>query len=174
MATKWYTILEYAGWASAALLTLLAMAAIAVLLIKGRQRTSQARAARALLGGPQTSPHGSCASATDLNPVQIQPALAFSLKVPRAVRVMYPMFTVACFWLYIWADVSVAAEVNAALEVDGAPEGKWQWSGTMASLTLLPAAKDAWDGGAKATAILLGLLNGIWPFCQTLVLLTLG
>lgn len=68
----------------------------------------------------------------------------------------------------------MAAEVNADLEVAGAPQGDWEWSGTMSTLTLIPAAKDAWNSGAEATAILLGLLNGVWPFCQTLVLLTLG
>jgi len=108
---------------------------------------------------------------TSILQIQSEPALAFSPKVPRGIRVMYPVFAVLCFWLYILADLSVAAEVNADLEVAGAPQGQWEWSGTMSTLTLIPAAKDAWNSGAKATAILLGLLNGVWPFCQTLVLL---
>lgn len=179
---NWHSITayaEYAGWAAAGLLTLLALTAILVVIIKGRRRTSQARAARALLGAEQidqTPVHSSCTSmASDHTSIlQSEPALAFSPKVPRGIRVMYPVFAVLCFWLYIWADLSVAAEVNADLEVAGAPQGDWEWSGTMSTLTLIPAAKDAWNSGAKATAILLGLLNGVWPFCQTLVLLTLG
>eukprot|EP00434_Breviolum_minutum_P035498 symbB.v1.2.031424.t1/scaffold3635.1/size52935/2 len=176
---NWHSITayaEYAGWAAAGLLTLLALTAILVVIIKGRRRTSQARAARALLGAEQidqTPVHSSCTSmASDHTSIlQSEPALAFSPKVPRGIRVMYPVFAVLCFWLYIWADLSVAAEVNADLEVAGAPQGDWEWSGTMSTLTLIPAAKDAWNSGAKATAILLGLLNGVWPFCQTLVLL---
>lgn len=49
---NWHSITayaEYAGWAAAGLLTLLALTAILVVIIKGRRRTSQARAARALL-----------------------------------------------------------------------------------------------------------------------------
>ena len=169
---------EYAGWVAAGLLTLLALTAILVVIIKGRQRTSQARAARALLGAEQIdqTPHSSCTSTASDHSIilQSEPALAFSPKVPRGIRIMYPVFAVLCFWLYVWADLSVAAEVNADLEVAGAPQGQWEWSGTMSTLTLIPAAKDAWNSGAKATAILLGLLNGVWPFFQTLVLLTLG
>lgn len=156
------------------MLTVLALVALLVFAVKGRHRSSQARAARALLGARNDqTPVGSCAStASDLSSVtQIQPALAFSPKVPCVIRVIYPIFAVACFWLFVWADLSVAARVNADLEVAGSPPGTWEWSGTMSSLTLLPAAKDAWDSDAKATAILLGLLNGLWPFCQTLVLL---
>lgn len=175
--TSWKSIVEDAGWGAAALLTVLALVALLVFAVKGRYRSSQARAARALLGArTDQTPVGSCAStASDLSSVtQIQPALAFSPKVPCVIRVIYPIFAVACFWLFVWADLSVAARVNADLEVAGSPQGTWKWSGTMSSLTLLPAAKDAWDSDAKATAILLGLLNGLWPFCQTLVLLTLG
>lgn len=170
--TSWKSIVEDAGWGAAALLTVLALVALVVFAVKGRHRNSQARAARALLGARNETPVGSCAStASDLSSVtQIEPALAFSPKVPCVIRVTYPLFAVACFWLFVWADLSVAARVNADLEVAGSPH-TWEWSGTMSSLTLLPAAKDAWDGDAKATAILLGLLNGLWPFCQTLVLL---
>lgn len=172
--TNWKSIVEDAGWGAAALLTVLALVALLVFAVKGRHRSSQARAARALLGARNDqTPVGSCAStASDLSSVtQIQPALAFSPKVPCVIRVIYPIFAVACFWLFVWADLSVAARVNADLEVAGSPPGTWEWSGTMSSLTLLPAAKDAWDSDAKATAILPGLLNGLWPFCQTLVLL---
>lgn len=175
LETDWKSILEYAGWGAAGLLTILALAALLVLAIKSRRRTSQTRAARALLGAPDETCRESASTVSDLSGREPkEPALARSQKIPCVIRVTFPMFAVACFWLYVWADVSVAAEVHADLKVDGAPQGKWEWSGTMASLTLLPAAKDAWDSGAKTTAILLGFLNGVWPFCQTLVLLTLG
>ena len=77
-------------------------------------------------------------------------------------------------WFYIWADLSVAASIHADLLLGGAPSGEWTWSGTMAKLTLLPAANDAWKSGARTTAIVLGFLNGVWPFIQTLVLLCPG
>lgn len=175
-APKW---LAFAGWVAAGLLAALALAAALVLFVRRRHRSSQARAARALLGGgtPEQTPPPSCATSisTDLSgrPVE-QPALVWSPKVPCVVRALYPIFTAICFAFYIWADLSVAAQVNANVRVNGAPSGKWEWSGIMASLTLVPAAKDAWDSGARATAILLGFLNGLWPFLQTLVLLPLG
>ena len=89
--TSWKSIVEDAGWGAAALLTVLALVALLVFAVKGRYRSSQARAARALLGARNDqTPVGSCAStASDLSSVtQIQPALAFSPKVPCVIRVM--------------------------------------------------------------------------------------
>ena len=48
--TSWKSIVEDAGWGAAALLTVLALVALLVFAVKGRYRSSQARAARALLG----------------------------------------------------------------------------------------------------------------------------
>ena len=169
--------LVFAGWGSAGLLAALALSAVLVLLLRRRRRNSQARAARALLGGSREQTPQSCASSsmsTDPSSGQVtHPALVWNTKVPRVVRALYPIFTAICFLFYIAADLSVAAQVNADLRVAGAPSGEWEWSGIMATLTLVPAAKDAWESGAKATAVLLGFLNGLWPFLQTFVLLPL-
>ena len=165
-------ILEYAGWGAACLLILLAVTGLLVLLVRRGRRSSAARAARALLGADEVASASSCSMSTEQS--QVVPALALSPKVPLFAKVLYPLLTVACCFIYIWADVSVAATVNAKVKAAGAPQGQWEWSGRMASLTLLPAAKDAWNSGARATAVLLGVLNGVWPFLQTLVLLPLA
>lgn len=164
-------ILEYAGWGAAALLILLAVTGLLVLLVRRGRRSSAARAARALLGADEVASASSCSMSTEQS--HVVPALALSPKVPVFAKVLYPVLVVVCCLIYIWADVSVAATVNAKVKAAGAPQGQWEWSGRMASLTLLPAAKDAWNSGARATAVLLGILNGVWPFLQTLVLLNL-
>ncbi|OLP88530.1 Replication factor C subunit 1 [Symbiodinium microadriaticum] len=100
------------------------------------------------------------------------PCLGKSPNVPCCIRFLHPVFTLLCCGLYVLADISETASVNVELLVAGAPHhGDWQWSGTMATLTLLRAARDAWQADARATAVVLFLLNGLWPFIQTGVLL---
>ncbi|CAE7323270.1 rfc1 [Symbiodinium pilosum] len=188
---SWWPVIEVAGWASAGLLLLMAVVVVIIFLVRRRQQSYEARTARALLGvssrprgeqTPSTSVPGSCISSMSgsdaLTGFEVShpwnmPSLAKSPSVPCCIRFVYPIFTLLCCGLFILADLSETAHVNVKLLVAGAPHhADWEWSGTMASLTLLRAARDAWQAGAKLTAIVLGLLNGFWPFLQTVVLLT--
>ena len=171
----------------------MAVVVVIIFLVRRRQQSYEARTARALLGvssrprgeqTPSTSVPGSCISSMSgsdaLTGFEVShpwnmPSLAKSPSVPCCIRFVYPIFTLLCCGLFILADLSETAHVNVKLLVAGAPHhADWEWSGTMASLTLLRAARDAWQAGAKLTAIVLGLLNGFWPFLQTVVLLPLG
>lgn len=187
----WWPLVEVAGWVSAGILVLIAVVVALVLVFRRRQQSQETRAARALLGvssrtrgeqTPSTSVPGSCISSmsgsdamisTEVNGPWNMPCLGKSPNVPCCIRFMHPVFTLLCCGLYVLADISETAEVNVELLVAGAPHhGDWQWSGTMATLTLLRAARDAWQADARATAVVLFLLNGLWPFIQTGVLLT--
>ncbi|CAE8684113.1 unnamed protein product, partial [Polarella glacialis] len=97
-----------------------------------------------------------------------EPSLATSPVVPRIARILHPALATCCTGLLLVADLSVTASVKA--KVDGIEPGE-QYSGSLATLTLVPATKDAWESGAVATAILLGLLNGVWPLLQLSLLL---
>lgn len=100
------------------------------------------------------------------------PCLALSPAVPHPVRLLQPVLATACCTLLLVADFSVVARVQATVLAAGAPSGgEWKWSGDMARLTLLSAASDSWTSGAKTSAVVLGLLNGIWPMLQVLLLL---
>mmetsp|Transcript_33157 Transcript_33157/g.76599 ORF Transcript_33157/g.76599 Transcript_33157/m.76599 type:complete len:536 (+) Transcript_33157:121-1728(+) len=188
MPSKWWPVLEIAGWASGGLLLLIALIVIISLAIRKRQRSLETQAARALLGAtsmrsqgptPSTSVPGSCISSMsggDLSGLDGTQArhvysLARSPKVPCVARLLYPALTLCCCGLFVWADMSETAEVHVKLLLHGAPHGDWEWSGVMASLTLVRAAEEAWESNSRLTAIVLGFLNGVWPFLQTGVLL---
>ena len=185
---SWWPVVEIAGWASAGLLILIAVIVGVVLVVRRRQQSQEARAARALLGvssrpGGELTPStsvpscvssmsGDAMAALEINHQGNIPSLAKSPSVPCCVRFMYPIFTLLCCGLFVLADLLETARVNVDLLVSGAPHhSEWEWSGTMASLTLLKAAQDAWRADARATSIVLFFLNGIWPFLQTGVLL---
>lgn len=201
MASVPELLLTDAGWVAASLLGLVAVVVASVVLFKKLRRVRNARSAHAMLGvagnesipcQEDTASYISTMSRTEgtirsvwspgasFNPgtgcsswdAASEPCLAISPAVPLVARLLQPVLAIGCCTLLVIADLSVVAKVQASVLAAGAPSGsEWEWSGNMACLTFLSAVRDSWNSGSKTSALVLGLLNGIWPMLQVLLLL---
>lgn len=201
MTNGWQLWLTDAGWVAVLLLGCAAVVVASVVLFRKLRQVRNARSAHAMLGvtsaegtpcsldQEDTASYISTMSRTEgtirslWSPTDSflrtfseapseAPCLALSPAVPHPARLLQPVLAAGCCSLLLFADFSVVARVQATVLAAGAPSGgEWKWSGDMARLTLLSAASDSWKSGARTSAVVLGLLNGIWPMMQVFLLL---